>query len=94
MVPAFAAVDPVSNLDDLAHSVHGRLLLESSPGYDEARRVWNLACDRRRLAMVPRGERRRRATLRGVRWQARGTASLGAPRLRELPAAKHTGANS
>ncbi|MBV8146051.1 MAG: FAD-binding oxidoreductase [Gammaproteobacteria bacterium] len=52
ILPAFAAADPVSNLDDLARSVHGRLLRGSSPGYDEARKVWNLACDRRPLAMV------------------------------------------
>ena len=49
---AFAADDAVSNLDDLARSVHGRLLRGGSPGYDEARRVWNLAYDRRPLAMV------------------------------------------
>src|SRR5580704_7713052 len=46
------AADSTSNLDDLARSVRGRLLRESSPGYDEARRVWNLAYDRRPLAMV------------------------------------------
>src|SRR5215831_17501749 len=49
---AFAAADPVSKLDDLARSVRGRLLRGNSPGYDEARRVWNLAYDRRPLAMV------------------------------------------
>ena len=52
MLPAFAASDPASNLDDLARSVRGRLLRGSSPGYDEARRVWNLAYDCRPLAMV------------------------------------------
>jgi FAD/FMN-containing dehydrogenase len=41
-----------SNLDDLARSVRGRLLRGNSPGYDEARRVWNRAYDRRPLAMV------------------------------------------
>src|SRR5579864_7950154 len=51
ILPAFAA-DPVSNLDDLARSVRGQLLRGSSPGYDEARRVWNLAYDRRPLGMV------------------------------------------
>jgi FAD/FMN-containing dehydrogenase len=51
-LPAFAAADSVSNLDDLARSVRGRLLRERSPGYDEARKVWNLAYDRRPLAMV------------------------------------------
>src|SRR5579862_7368154 len=52
MPPAFAAGDPASDLDDLAGSVRGRLLRGGSPGYDEARRVWNLAYDRRPLAMV------------------------------------------
>lgn len=52
MMPAHAAIDPISNLDDLARNVRGRLLRGSSPGYDEARRVWNLAYDRRPLAMV------------------------------------------
>ncbi len=52
MLPAYAAADPASALDDLARSVRGRLLRGSSPGYDEARRVWNLAYDRRPLAMV------------------------------------------
>jgi hypothetical protein len=36
MLPGSAA-DSVSNLDDLARSVRGRLLRGSSPGYDEAR---------------------------------------------------------
>lgn len=49
---AFAAADPVSDLDDLVRNVRGRLLRESSPGYDEARKVWNLAYDRHPLAMV------------------------------------------
>src|SRR5690242_12545702 len=31
---------------------HPSMLLGSSPGYDEARKVWNLAYDRRPLAMV------------------------------------------
>ena len=52
MLSAHAAADPLANLDDLARSIRGRLLRGSSPGYDEARRVWNLACDRRPLAMV------------------------------------------
>jgi hypothetical protein len=52
MLPAFAGGDPVSNLDDLAHSIRGRLLRGGSAGYDEARKVWNLAYDRRPLAMV------------------------------------------
>lgn len=52
MLPAYAAVDPASDLDNLARGVRGRLLRGSSPGYDEARKVWNLAYDRRPLAMV------------------------------------------
>ena len=51
-LPWSSAADSVSNLDDLARSVHGRLLRGDSPGYDEARKVWNLAYDRRPLAMV------------------------------------------
>src|SRR5262249_57775932 len=50
--PAFAIADPASSLDDLARRVRGRLLRGSSPGYDEARKVWNLAYDRRPIAMV------------------------------------------
>jgi len=50
--PALATADPVFNLDELAQSVRGRLLRATSPGYDEARRVWNLAYDRRPLAML------------------------------------------
>jgi FAD/FMN-containing dehydrogenase len=49
--PTFAA-DRVSNLDDLARNLRGQLLRASSPGYDEARRVWNLAYDHRPLAIV------------------------------------------
>src|SRR5579864_1615626 len=51
ILPAFAA-DSASNLDDLARSVRGQLLRGGSSGYDEARRVWNLAYDRRPLAIV------------------------------------------
>ena len=50
--PAFAVVDSASKLDALARSVRGRFLRGNSPGYDEARGVWNLAYDRRPLAMV------------------------------------------
>ena len=49
---AFAASDPASDLDNLARSIRGRILRGTSPGYDEARKVWNLAYDRRPLAMV------------------------------------------
>ena len=52
MEPAFTGADPASDLDNLARSVRGRFLRGSSPGFDEARRVWNLAYDRRPLAMV------------------------------------------
>jgi FAD/FMN-containing dehydrogenase len=41
-----------ADLDTLARSVRGRLLRDGSPLYDEARKVWNLAYDRRPLAMV------------------------------------------
>lgn len=50
--PATAATDPASDLDKLARTVRGRLLRASSPGYDDARRVWNQAYDLRPLAMV------------------------------------------
>ena len=50
--PAVSAADPASDLDRLARGVRGRLLRGNSPGYDEARKVWNLAYDRRPLAMV------------------------------------------
>ncbi|HEY7567732.1 MAG TPA: FAD-binding oxidoreductase [Gemmatimonadaceae bacterium] len=49
---AAAAADPASDLDNLTRGVRGRLLRGSSTGYDEARKVWNLAYDRRPLAMV------------------------------------------
>ena len=49
MLPAFAGGDRVSNLDDLAQSIRGRLLRGGSAGYDEARKVWNFAYDRRPL---------------------------------------------
>ncbi len=52
MLPVAVAAAPTSDLDDLSRSVHGRLLRENSQAYDEARRVWNLAYDRRPLAMV------------------------------------------
>lgn len=50
--PVSAATGPGSDLDDLARRVRGRLLRDGSPGYDDARKVWNLAYDRRPLAMV------------------------------------------
>ncbi|MBI3791263.1 MAG: FAD-binding oxidoreductase [Gemmatimonadetes bacterium] len=41
-----------ADLDGLARQVRGRFLREGSPLYDDARRVWNLAYDRRPLAMA------------------------------------------
>jgi FAD/FMN-containing dehydrogenase len=49
---AFAATDPGSDLDNFARRIRGRMLREISSGYDEARKVWNLAYDRRPLALV------------------------------------------
>ena len=51
-LPGFAAADSGSDLADLARSVRGRFLRSGSPGYDDARKVWNQAYDRRPLAMV------------------------------------------
>jgi FAD/FMN-containing dehydrogenase len=49
-----ASVDTgaAGDLDTLERQVRGRLLRDGSPLYDDARRVWNLAYDRRPLAMV------------------------------------------
>jgi FAD/FMN-containing dehydrogenase len=52
ILPARAGTGPASNLDDLGRGVRGRFLRAGSAGYDEARKVWNLAYDRRPLAMV------------------------------------------
>jgi FAD/FMN-containing dehydrogenase len=41
-----------ADLDRLAQSIRGRFLRDGSPLYDEARKVWNLAYDRRPLAMA------------------------------------------
>ena len=41
-----------ADLEKLARRVHGRFLREGSPLYDDARKVWNLAYDRRPLAMA------------------------------------------
>jgi FAD/FMN-containing dehydrogenase len=49
---ASSAPFPAGNLDDLARSIRGRFLREGSSLYDEARKVWNLAYDRRPLAMA------------------------------------------
>ena len=39
-------------LDELARKIRGRFLQDGSPLFDEARKVWNLAYDRRPLAMA------------------------------------------
>ena len=41
-----------AELDDLARKIRGRFLRDGSPLFDEARKVWNLAYDRRPLAMA------------------------------------------
>jgi FAD/FMN-containing dehydrogenase len=46
------AFESSADLDALARSIRGRLLLSKSSGYDDARRVWNLAYDRHPLAMA------------------------------------------
>ena len=43
---------PGADLDALARQVRGRFLRDNSPLYDDARKVWNLAYDRRPLAMA------------------------------------------
>jgi FAD/FMN-containing dehydrogenase len=50
--PASVGTASAADLDDLARTIRGRFLREGSPLYDEARRVWNLAYDRRPLAMA------------------------------------------
>src|SRR6187200_2093525 len=42
----------VDDVDQLARSLRGRVLHAGSAGYDEARRVWNTAVDRRPLLMA------------------------------------------
>jgi FAD/FMN-containing dehydrogenase len=49
---ASVANESPADLDDLARSIRGRFLRDGSPLFDEARKVWNLAYDRRPLAMV------------------------------------------
>jgi FAD/FMN-containing dehydrogenase len=46
------ATGTAADLDDLARNIRGRFLRDGSPLYDEARRVWNLAYDRRPLAIA------------------------------------------
>lgn len=47
-----AATGLGADLDDLAQRMHGRILRDGSPGYDGARKVWNLAYDRHPLALA------------------------------------------
>ncbi len=47
-----AAIGSAAGLDDLGQSMHGRFLRDGSLGYDDARKVWNLAYDRHPLAMA------------------------------------------
>jgi FAD/FMN-containing dehydrogenase len=42
----------VADLDDLGQTIRGRFLRNGSRGYDDARKVWNLAYDRHPLAMA------------------------------------------
>ncbi len=49
---ASVATGSAADLDDLARKIRGRLLQDGSPLFDEARKVWNLAYDRRPLAMA------------------------------------------
>jgi len=49
---ALSARALAGDLDDLARRIHGRFLTSGSREYDEARKVWNQAYDRRPLAMV------------------------------------------
>jgi len=47
-----AATSSAADLDDLAQRIHGRFLTRGSRGYDDARKIWNLAYDRHPLAMA------------------------------------------
>ena len=49
---ASAPTRTAADLDALARRVRGRFLRDGSPLYDDARKVWNLAYDRRPLAMA------------------------------------------
>jgi FAD/FMN-containing dehydrogenase len=46
------AIGTVGDLGTLASRLHGRVLTPGTSGYDDARKVWNKAYDRRPLAMV------------------------------------------
>lgn len=45
-------IGTVGDLDALARRLQGRMLTNSASGYDDARKVWNKAYDRRPLAIV------------------------------------------
>ena len=47
-----SATGSLANLDDLGQRIRGRFLSRGSRGYDDARKVWNLAYDRHPLAMA------------------------------------------
>jgi FAD/FMN-containing dehydrogenase len=47
-----SAIEPAADLDELARRIRGRFLRSGSSGYDDARKVWNLAYDRHPLAMA------------------------------------------
>jgi hypothetical protein len=49
---ASVASGPEADLADLARKIRGRVLQPGAPLYEEARKVWNLAYDRRPLAMA------------------------------------------
>ena len=50
--PALVSTRSAADLDELARRIRGRFLRDGSPLYEDARRVWNLAYDRRPLAMA------------------------------------------
>ena len=49
---ASVSTGSAADLDELARRIRGRFLRDGSPLYEDARRVWNLAYDRRPLAMA------------------------------------------
>ncbi len=50
--PASVSTGSAVDLDELARRIRGRFLRDGSPLYENARKVWNLAYDRRPLAMA------------------------------------------
>ncbi len=50
--PASVSTGAAADLDELARRMRGRFLRDGSPLYEDARKVWNLAYDRRPLAMA------------------------------------------